>query len=108
MQLMESRNDIRVVFTDIKMQGTLSGLKLAKAVFERWPPVHLVVASGLSGPFDTEFPGTARFLQKPYAPEEVLRTLDELLGPSPAPYRFARNVSQKRATLHIGNRPRTG
>jgi DNA-binding NtrC family response regulator len=103
-KLLESRNDIRVVFTDIKMQGTLSGFNLVHAVFERWPPVHLIVASGLSGPFETEFPGTARFLQKPYAPEQVLCTLDELLGPNPAPYRFVRNVPQKRATLHLGNR----
>lgn len=35
--ILENRTDIRVVFTDIKMPGMLCGLKLARAVFDRWP-----------------------------------------------------------------------
>ncbi len=92
--ILEARSDIHVVFTDIKMPGTLCGLRLARAIRDRWPPIHLIVASGLNAPFETEFPGNGRFIRKPYAPKHVLRALDELLGPNPAPYRYLRNVIQ--------------
>jgi len=91
-QMLENGSDIHVVFTDIKMPGTLCGLKLLRAIRGRWPPIHLIVASGLSAPTEAEFPAKARFIQKPYAPEDVLQVLDELLGPRPAPYRYLRNV----------------
>jgi CheY-like chemotaxis protein len=93
-KILETRKDIRVVFTDIKMPGTLCGLRLARAIRDRWPPIHLIVASGLSAPGEKEFPEMGRFIRKPYAPEHVLQVLDEMLGPSPAPYRYLRNVIQ--------------
>jgi CheY-like chemotaxis protein len=93
-RILEDRNDIRVVFTDIKMPGTLCGLKLARAIRNRWPPIHLIVASGLSAPTEKEFAGIGRFIPKPYAAEHVLGALADLLGPGPAPYRYFRNVVQ--------------
>jgi CheY-like chemotaxis protein len=93
-QILEARNDIRAVFTDIKMPGTLCGLRLARAIRDRWPPIHLIVASGLSAPTEKEFTGIGRFIPKPYAAEHVLGALAELLGPNPAPYRYFKNVVQ--------------
>jgi CheY-like chemotaxis protein len=37
-RILECRGDIRVVFTDIDMAGSMDGLKLAHAVCNRWPP----------------------------------------------------------------------
>ncbi len=93
-RILESKADIRVVFTDIKMPGSLCGLRLAKAIRRRWPPIHLIVASGLSAPTEEEIPRMARFIRKPYAAEHVLAALDELLGPNPAPYRYFDNAIQ--------------
>jgi CheY-like chemotaxis protein len=106
--ILENRTDIRVVLTDIKMPGMLCGLKLARAVFDRWPPIHLIVTSGLSIPSEAEFPGIARFIRKPYTPDDILRTLDELLGPSPAPYRYLRNVKQNYGKVACDGRPHFG
>jgi CheY-like chemotaxis protein len=36
-RILESRSDIRVVFTDLHMPGAMDGLKLAHAVRNRWP-----------------------------------------------------------------------
>jgi two-component system, response regulator PdtaR len=36
--LLESRRDISL-FTDIDMPGSMDGLKLARAVRDRWPPI---------------------------------------------------------------------
>jgi CheY-like chemotaxis protein len=44
--ILESRNDIMVVFTDIQMPGSMDGLKLARAVRGRWPPIKIVTTSG--------------------------------------------------------------
>ena len=35
--VLESRNDIRTVITDINMPGSMDGLRLAAAVRGRWP-----------------------------------------------------------------------
>jgi CheY-like chemotaxis protein len=37
--VLEERKDIRIVFTDIKMPGSMDGLKLAHTIRERWPPI---------------------------------------------------------------------
>jgi CheY-like chemotaxis protein len=44
--ILEARSDIRLVFTDVEMPGTIDGLKLAHYIRDRWPPIHLIVASG--------------------------------------------------------------
>jgi CheY-like chemotaxis protein len=44
--ILERRKDIRIVFTDINMPGSIDGLKLAHAIRKRWPPIELIVASG--------------------------------------------------------------
>ena len=46
-EILESRRDITVVFTDIQMPGSMDGLKLARAVRGRWPPIKIVATSGL-------------------------------------------------------------
>ena len=45
--ILENRNDIRVVFTDVNMPGSMDGIKLAHAVRNRWPPIEIIVTSGL-------------------------------------------------------------
>src|SRR3978361_714051 len=44
--ILEARPDIAVVFTDIQMPGSMDGLKLARAVRGRWPPLKIVATSG--------------------------------------------------------------
>src|ERR1700733_5579396 len=44
--VLEGRLDIRVVFTDIQMPGSMNGLKLAAAVRGRWPPINIIATSG--------------------------------------------------------------
>ena len=45
--VLESRTDVRAVFTDVQMPGLIDGLRLAQVVKDRWPPVALIVTSGL-------------------------------------------------------------
>src|SRR5436305_12269071 len=43
--ILESRRDIRVLFTDVRRPGSMDGLTLAHAVRARWPPLHIVPTS---------------------------------------------------------------
>src|SRR6516162_1016727 len=65
-ELLTSRSDIRVVITDVNMPGPMDGLKLAHAVRDRWPPVEIIVTSGLKLRCEQELPSRGIFLLKPY------------------------------------------
>jgi CheY-like chemotaxis protein len=45
-RILESRNDIRIVFTNIEMPGSMDGVKLAARVRDRWPPIEIILTSG--------------------------------------------------------------
>jgi len=79
-EILESRRDITVVFTDIQMPGSMDGLKLARAVRGRWPPIKIVATSGHLHVRETDLPEGGRFLPKPYSPVEVAGLLQELTG----------------------------
>jgi len=70
-RLLECRQDIRAIFTDVQMPGSMDGLRLARAVRDRWPPVALIVTSGLANLTDDDLPAGGRFLRKPYLLSEV-------------------------------------
>ena len=74
-RVLESRRDIRVVFTDIHMPGSMDGLKLAHAIRNRWPPIKLIVTSGRERVREEDMPDGARFFAKPYDPVQIRETL---------------------------------
>jgi two-component system, response regulator PdtaR len=71
-QILETRNDINTVFTDVEMPGSMDGLRLAAAVRDRWPPINIVVTSGKGRPRDTQMPTNTQFVDKPYQTADVL------------------------------------
>ena len=73
--ILESRSDIRVIFTDIQMPGSMDGLKLAAAVRGRWPPIKIIATSGRYVLNEGELPEGGVFLSKPYTPDGVLVAL---------------------------------
>jgi CheY-like chemotaxis protein len=77
-QILESRDDIRVMFTDIQMPGSMDGLKLAQAVRGRWPPIEIVATSGRVMLGEHDLPARGRFVAKPYSAAEITRALCEL------------------------------
>ena len=72
--------DIHVVFTDIQMPGSMDGLKLARYVRNRWPPIKIVATSGRVRVEDDDLPAGSVFLPKPYCSAEVVAALRELTG----------------------------
>ena len=83
--ILEKRTDIAIVFTDVEMPGTMDGLKLARAVRERWPPVHLILASGRTSPLADEMPAGSRFFAKPYNDAALVNALHDMAKRSLTP-----------------------
>jgi CheY-like chemotaxis protein len=79
-EILETRRDVTVVFTDIQMPGSMDGLKLARAVRGRWPPIKIVATSGHAEVRETDLPEGGRFVPKPYDSKQVAGVLRELTG----------------------------
>lgn len=78
-QLLEWHSDIRIVFTDVEMPGTMDGVKLAHYVRDRWPPIQLIVVSGAKLLEDRDLPVGAIFFNKPYTHFHLTEKLQEMV-----------------------------
>lgn len=78
--LLESVPDIKIVFTDIQMPGSIDGLVLAAVVRDRWPAVALLITSGKVYRSVDDMPTGARFIPKPYSPWQLEEQLHSLTG----------------------------
>lgn len=81
-KILEANSAIRVLFTDIDMPGSMDGLKLAAAVRDRWPPIRIVVASGLRKINVDALPEDSRFFTKPYNVNEIAATMRSMVQAS--------------------------
>jgi CheY-like chemotaxis protein len=78
--VLERRDDVVVVFTDIDMPGRLDGMGLAAAIRDRWPPIEIIVTSGKRRPPAAAMPDRGVFLPKPYRPEEIAGLMRRMAG----------------------------
>jgi CheY-like chemotaxis protein len=78
--ILETRRDIKAVFTDIRMPGPMDGLKLASYVRRNWPPIKIITTSGQVSVDAAELPDGGVFLPKPYTPDKVAAALREFTG----------------------------
>lgn len=78
--VLETRSEITVVLTDIRMPGSMDGLRLAEAIKLRWPSIRVVATSGVLKAHEVEMPEGSLFLPKPYGAEQIVDTLRQLTG----------------------------
>ncbi|MGR9496017.1 CheY-like chemotaxis protein [Rhizobium leguminosarum] len=79
-RILESRNDIDLVFTDVQMPGTMDGIKLSHYIRDRWPPVRLIVASGAAILKESDLPTGSRAFSKPYDNLAITDAMAHLLS----------------------------
>ena len=80
LRLLESRDDIRIVFLDIVMRHGIDGLALARLISRRWPHIHIVIASGKMYAPEESLPEDAVFFHKPYHSRDVVPVLHRMAG----------------------------
>jgi CheY-like chemotaxis protein len=79
-RVLERIQDIRILWTDIDMPGSMDGLLLAAAARDRWPPIEIVVVSGLKKPVASDLPVRSEFFSKPYDVGKMMEALVRLAG----------------------------
>lgn len=80
LQILESRDDISLLFTDIQMPGSMDGLKLAHATHARWPHIKIILVSGQIAVTDADKPEDSRFFPKPLEIEQMIVEIQEMVG----------------------------
>ncbi|MBV1691459.1 response regulator [Novosphingobium sp. G106] len=78
MAFIQSGAAIDLIFTDVRMPGTVDGLALLAFARQTIPGVPVIVSSGHLVPTEALSGGAAAFVPKPYRVEEVA----ELIGAS--------------------------
>ena len=73
LHILEARDDVILVFTDVNMPGNMNGIKLAATVRDRWPNVNIAVTSGMAVPREGEIPPGGYFVPKPYSKKDIER-----------------------------------
>jgi CheY-like chemotaxis protein len=80
LKLLETRDDVRLLFTDIQMPGSCNGMELARQVHARWPRILLVITSGQIKPAEAEIPDHGHFIGKPYRAKDLLGEVNDMMG----------------------------
>jgi len=75
---LERGEGVDIVFSDIVMPGSVSGIDLASVVNERWPALPVVLATGYTER-RVSIPGV-KILAKPYDVEQLIGLLGRLSG----------------------------
>jgi two-component system, response regulator PdtaR len=77
--ILEQRNDVVLIFTDINMPGSMDGLKLTHFVKDRWPPIKIIATSGHARITADDLPEGSHFVPKPYLPTEIADAIHQLV-----------------------------
>jgi CheY-like chemotaxis protein len=78
LQILGSRSDVGVLFTDVNMPGALDGMDLAELVHKGWPAIKLVVTSGRS--LTHAVPDDGVFIAKPYSMKKLTDAIHAASG----------------------------
>ncbi len=79
LRILEGREDVRLLFTDVQMPGAIDGLDLVRQVHERWPNVLLLVTSGGVTVANGDIPDDGRFVAKPYCEGDLLGHVSDMI-----------------------------
>jgi CheY-like chemotaxis protein len=80
--IFESGAPIALLFSDVRMPGSMDGCELARKVRSQWPDTHVLLTSGYSSAWSQAADETSsRFLPKPYRPLSLLGEIISLIEP---------------------------
>ena len=69
--------DVDLIFTDVRMPGSMDGLRLARHVRDRWPPIKIMVTSGHHLVQNGDLPEGGVFLPKPYTDAAIIAAISQ-------------------------------
>ncbi len=78
--LQERGGEVAMIFADIRLQGTIDGVQLAKAACTLWPTVRIVLTSGAVSASLEGLPERVTFMPKPGRGLDVLVEAEKALN----------------------------
>jgi two-component system, response regulator PdtaR len=79
LRILEATPNVRAVFSDVEMPGSLDGLWLATCICQRWPRIGIVLTSGHYIRPEMK-PQEGSFLPKPYDGQALVREIGEIVN----------------------------
>jgi signal transduction histidine kinase/CheY-like chemotaxis protein len=82
LQILTTRSDIGVVFSDVIMPGEISGADLAREIIARYPHIGLILTSGYTSRWTDPdgILGMVEFIRKPYRRADLLLRVRKVLN----------------------------
>jgi CheY-like chemotaxis protein len=77
LDVLHARGDVKLVFSDVLMPGSLDGAQLAGIIRTQYPGIKVVLTSGHVR--DLRVAGAESFIPKPYEPLPVISHIRKLL-----------------------------
>lgn len=77
-QILEERLDIRLVYMDLDMPRSRSGIEIAAAIRKRWPPIEIILTAAYFTRKDVTLPERAEFYPKPVNHDEITEAMRRL------------------------------
>jgi len=78
--ILGQHDDVRLLFSDIDMPGSMDGVDLARLVHERWPTIRLLLTSGHHRLPNSAVPDDGKFVRKPWTSEMLVGKIREMLA----------------------------
>lgn len=80
LKLLAKSGELSALFTDVNLANDMDGFYLARIVHDTHPDMHIIVVSGQCVAKAGDLPKGARFIGKPYDPDVVTQTLNEMIS----------------------------
>jgi CheY-like chemotaxis protein len=78
---LQSGTAVDLLFTDVRMPGSMDGCGLAKVVRAQWPDTRIILTSGYSSALlSAQNTVDDIVVPKPYRPQHVLTTIEAIVG----------------------------
>ena len=78
LKMLERYSYVSIIFSDIRMPGTMNGLEFARVVGQRWPDIRMLLTSGAANrPSDR--PNGCQFLPKPYNYADLIGCVEAMV-----------------------------
>jgi CheY-like chemotaxis protein len=84
LDIFRSGAQIDLLFTDVRMPGSMDGVALATLVRREWPCVHIILTSGYAPELlSARSVAEDRVISKPYRQQAVLTAIRSLIAEAP-------------------------
>lgn len=78
LDILQRRDDITIVVSDIRMPGRIDGMALAAIVASRWPKIATLLVSAYTSPMIGALPEGVSFMPKPVHEAALVRAVETL------------------------------